>query len=287
MKIDESELLQADDLVLPEVGSWAKEKHRKVAYYCSLFSKSMKNKWDCRVYIDLFASAGKGKIRATEEIILGSPLLALNLDLGFDRHLFCESDDASMQALQARVARHFPDAECAFVQGDTNDNVQAILSAVPAFNKDFKGLSLCFVDPYKKGELHFSTIEQIASNLYVDFLVLIPSFMDINRNLHNYTRVSDHSLDIYLGTDAWRAAWESRSRSSQSFGLFIADQFGLQMQRLGFIYEGLEDMELVRMGSDQNLPLYHLAFFSKNQRGLTFWRETVKRTNDQLRMPFS
>jgi three-Cys-motif partner protein len=221
MNIDESVLLQADGLAFPEVRSWSKDKHRKVAYYCSLFSKSMKHKWDCRVYIDLFSSAGKSKIRDTGEISHGSPLHALNLDVAFDRYVFCEAVDSSMAALRTRVATYFPDAECSFLHGDTNENVSAILSAVPTFNKDFKGLSLCFVDPYRKGELHFSTIEQIANNLYVDFLVLIPSFMDINRNEHNYTRADDPSLDIYLGTDAWREAWSSRSRTSQYFVLFI------------------------------------------------------------------
>jgi hypothetical protein len=52
------------------------------------------------------------------------------------------------------------------------------------------------------------------------------------------------------------------------------------MKSIGFIYEGLQDMELVRMSDDKNQRLYHLAFFSKSDLGLQFWRTTLKNTNE-------
>ena len=86
------ELLSTDDgLILPEVGPWAADKHRKVGYYASLFASSMKDKWDCRVFMDLFAGAGKARIKDSEEIVPGSPLVALNVDVPFDRYIFCRS----------------------------------------------------------------------------------------------------------------------------------------------------------------------------------------------------
>ena len=55
--------------ITPDIGSWGEEKYRHVALYSSLFVKSMRNKWDCLVYIDLFPGAGRARIRSTARIV--------------------------------------------------------------------------------------------------------------------------------------------------------------------------------------------------------------------------
>jgi hypothetical protein len=52
------------------------------------------------------------------------------------------------------------------------------------------------------------------------------------------------------------------------------------MKKLGYIFDTCEDMILVR-SSDKNLPLYHLAFFSKNTRGIDFLRKARKSASAQ------
>lgn len=66
-----------DGRVCPKVGKWAEEKHALVSFYAKLFSTGMKDKWDERVYIELYAGAGYSKIRDTSITIVGSPLQAL------------------------------------------------------------------------------------------------------------------------------------------------------------------------------------------------------------------
>lgn len=280
---DEPRLFEDDGLLLPEVRPWATTKHRKLSYYSSLFASSMKNKWDCRVYVDLFACAGKCKIRESGKIVPGSPLIALSVDVPFEKYVFCESDSKNMSALQTRVKRYFPDKDCSFIPGDSNLSLEKLFRAIPQFSKEFRGLTLCFVDPYRMGDLDFFTLYQIAERLYVDFLVLIPSYMDIGRNESNYTRDDNKSLDKFLGTESWRVAWNECDRRAQNFGSFIADQFCHRMKELGYLYDGLQDLELVR-GTERNLPLYHLGFFSRSDLGLRFWRETRKQTNEQLKL---
>jgi three-Cys-motif partner protein len=182
------------------------------------------------------------------------------------------------------VRQYFPEKKCSFILGDTNQSLEQLFNAIPKFTKDFKGLTLCFVDPYCIGDLDFNTLRQIAERLYVDFLVLIPTFTDINRNERIYTQANNHSLDKFLGITKWRDAWANPHRRQRKFGIFIAEQFCLQMQNLGYLYESFGDLELVSMESGKNLPLYHLGFFSRNQLGLRFWRETSKNTNKQLRL---
>jgi len=70
----------------------------------------MKNKWDTRVYIDLYAGPGLLRIRETTKFIWGSPTLALSVKDPFDKYIFCESKPDSMDALKKRVQTHFGSA---------------------------------------------------------------------------------------------------------------------------------------------------------------------------------
>jgi three-Cys-motif partner protein len=277
-------LFKDDDLPLPEVGIWAITKHTKIEYYTSTFARSMKNKWDCRIYLDLFSGAGKCKIKGSNKIIPGSPLLALGINDPFDKYIFCEEDPDNMNALKTRIKLLHPDKDCFFILDNTNESLDQIFNAIPQFSSELTGLSLCVVDPFKAGDIYFTTLRYLAEHLYIDFVILIPSYMDINRNEHNYTRSDNDTIDKFIGTTEWRLAWEKRGRHLQNFGLFIADQFCKQMEKLGYIYETPEDLELVKMETGQNLPLYHLYAFSRKDLGLKFWRETKKNTNPQLKL---
>ena len=280
--MDDCRLFEKDDLLTPEAGEWSITKHSKLKYYECLFATSMRKKWDCRVYIDLFSCAGKSVLKKSHKVVPGSPLIALSVQDPFDKYIFAEENPDYMQALQKRIMRYFPSAHCDFVLGNCNERIDDIINSIPTFNKNYRGLTLCFIDPFKSGQLEFKTIRTIADSIYVDFLVLIPSYMDINRNEHNYCRISDPSLDRFIGTTKWRERWKNKETPYSSFGLFVADEFGKQMRELGFIYKDTADMELVKMEYGQNLPLYHLAFFSRNKLGVKFWRETMRRTDDQL-----
>lgn len=280
---DDPRLFENDGLLLAEAGPWATTKHQKISYYSSLFASSMKKKWDCRVYIDLFAGPGKAKIRGSEKIVPGSPLLALNVGDPFEKYIFCETNQENISALRLRVEKYFPERTCFFLHGNANRSVDFLFDSLPRFSKDFKGLTLCFVDPYRAGDLEFQTLRQLARRTFIDFLVLIPSYMDIGRNEANYTRNDNKLIDKFLGTTSWRADWEETARRDYKFGTFIAERFCQSMKGLGYLYEGPEDLELIR-GTEKNLALYHLAFFSRNPLGLQFWRETRKQTTSQLKL---
>jgi three-Cys-motif partner protein len=246
MALDDPVLVEDDGLRLSKAGPWAANKHEKIGYYCSLFATSMKKHWHCRVYIDLFAGAGKCRVKDSKRIVAGSPLLSLAVDDQFDEYIFCESDLQNIDSLEKRVQKYFPSCRCTFFPGDSNANIQKVIDAVPVFTENYKGLTFCLVDPYNSSDLHFSTINSIADALLVDFLILIPSFMDINRNAQAYLNPANTTLDRMLGNNAWRGSWHSEKENGLPFGSFITDQFCQQMKAKGFLYEGLQDVELVR-----------------------------------------
>ena len=160
-----------DGLIFPEIGPWAEEKYRLIALYDHLFAKGMKDKWDVRVYVDLYAGAGFGKVKGAETRLMGSPIIALNVEFPFDRYIFCEQDPEKLDALRQRVKRLAPSADVVFIGGDCDECGEEILHAIPRGSTSRKVLSLCLVDPYDFG-FKFDTLKRLSA-AYMDFMVLL------------------------------------------------------------------------------------------------------------------
>lgn len=176
--------------------------------------------------------------------------------------------------------REFPSASASFVPRDCNLAADDVLATIPAASRSHKVLSFCFVDPFGLGNLHFETIRRLSER-FIDFLVLIPSYMDARRNTAVYVRPGDATVELFLGVPGWRTRWVSPSQAPTNFGAFVADQFGEQMKKLGYEYPGLADTVLVKH-PQKNMSLYRLAFFSRNQLGMKFWQQAKKYTDRQL-----
>lgn len=271
-----------DGLIIESAGYWARQKHSLIGQYASMFATSMKNKWDCRIYIDLFASCGFIKVRRTSKIEASSALIALGLENKFDKYIFCDIDKEKITALNQRADRFYPDAEAKYLVGDSNFLTSDILSIIPKPSKNNKVLCFCVIDPYKVGNFLFNTIQNL-SQIFMDFLILIPSYMDAHRNIDNYFDSNDDRISNFLGDLSWRDSWLESSKNNIRFGDFFVKHFNEKMIQLGFL--GLEDEEFVLIRNpSNNSPLYHLSFYSRSQLGKKFWKASVKGSSKQQRL---
>lgn len=268
-----------DGLPVVRAGSWAEDKYLHVENYARMFARAMKGKWNSLTYLELFAGAGRVAVEDTGKIIDAASLRALAIEPPFDAYAFGELDAELLNALERRTEMRRQNARRMFVQGDVNTTWPQLRDRIVDMSRGGSYLTFCFVDPYRCADLAFTTVAGLA-DLYIDFLVLIPSHMDANRNEGTYVQTSSPVLDRFLGGQAWRGAWTKRGGARRSFGSFVADQFGIAMKPLRFRYDGLTDMKLVR-STDRNLRLYHLAFFSRNELGLKLWREAMKSSSPQ------
>jgi three-Cys-motif partner protein len=278
-----SPALDDDGLITPEIGDWGEEKYRLVSTFATMFTTAMKDKWQHLVYIDLFAGAARARIKNTKRIIAASPLLALNIPHKFDLYIFCEKDASNFAALKERVAKDYAYVESRFLQGDANDLTGEILHEMPKPKSGMTALGFCFADPFALENLSFETIRQLASR-FMDFLVLVPTGMDAIRNVSRYLNPSNPTVGRFLGMHSWRKEWTIVQKLDANFGNFIMNTFGNQMTKIEYIYEGIKSTHQVR-STDRNLPLYRLAFFSRNKLGAKFWKETKKYSDDQLDLP--
>jgi three-Cys-motif partner protein len=277
--VQDDALVRDDGLVAPDVGGWAQEKHRLVSLYSTLFSSGMKTKWSRRIYIELYAGAGYSRVRGTSKLILGSPLLALNVKDPFDKYVFCEEEPRYLEALKVRAKQFAPNAAVAYVQGDCNRRTSELLEKVPKASAGDTVLSLCFADPFDIG-LEFETIRKLANARFVDFLVLLALGMDANRNYEHYLKEDSDKVDKLLGSASWRERWATAQWDAVKFTRFLADEFTKSMSALGYIPPPHYTMKEVR-SHDKNLALYRLALFSRHERAYKYWDEVLKYGTDQ------
>jgi len=274
--------LDDDGLFTPDVGPWAEEKYKLVDLYCSMFSTSMKNKWDYRIYIDLYAGSGRSINRNTNKILPGSPLLALSVKDKFDKYIFCEIDSNILKVLEKRVSTPYPNIDVSFIAGDCNTNVNKILGEFPSEYLTPKTLSFCFIDPFNIG-IKFETIKALSKRK-IDFLILFAGGIDGNRNEGEYVKPDNFTVDEYLGINDWRPKWEEVKKTRLSFAQYLAMEYCSQMENLGYIKPPTTKVPVVR-SSDKNLPLYHVAFFSRHKLGNKFWDQVLKYSNPQQTLP--
>ncbi|HTU50923.1 MAG TPA: three-Cys-motif partner protein TcmP [Acidobacteriaceae bacterium] len=272
------ELADDDGLTSPEVGRWAEEKYRLISLYAELFSKGMKDKWDKRVYIDLYAGAGFSRIRGTSIILRGSPALALAVSHPFDKYIFCEEDSDQLETLKFRTNRMAPDIDVSYVSGSCDEHAEDICSCIPRYSQGNTVLCLCLVDPFDFG-IKFETIRKLAAS-FTDFLVLLAIGMDANRNYKHYVDGNSTKIDEALGNSEWRERWKNLGARRKEFRHFLAAEFSKSMESLDYLRQNLDQMKLVR-SDDKNLPLYYLALFSRHPTANRFWKEVLKYGTDQ------
>lgn len=276
---------EADGLYIEPVGAWAEEKYRLFAIYADLFTRSMRSKWDQLVYIDLFAGAGYSRIDGTGRIVPAAAILSAQLEVPFDRYVFCDADPTKLDALRTRIEGAERRVDARYILGDVNEHLGDLVVNLPIPSATNKVLSFCFIDPYCCKSFRFGTILPLAQR-FVDFFVLIPSYMDANRNLGRYEQPGNATIAEFLGDEEWREQWRAESHRWQTFGSFVADKFGRQMKTLGYIYDGLEQNTYLVRNTQKNSPIYRLALFSRHPLGKKFWKQAEKYASEQTAFAF-
>ena len=275
----ENLFVENDGLSCPDVGSWAETKYRLLVLYDELFSTGMKNKWDKRVYIDLYAGAGYARVKGTAKILKGSPILALTVTHPFDKYIFCEENVELLDALKARVTRLSPQAQAVYIQGSCDAQIEQICKEIPKGSSSNKVLSLCLVDPFDFG-IKFETLRKL-SGVYIDFVVLLAIGMDASRNYDHYVDGNSPKIDEALGNTEWRDRWKAVGVRRSDFRPFLAAEFAMSMKSLDYLETPIDRMKLVR-SDEKNLQLYYLALFSRHKTAFKFWDDVLKYGDDQM-----
>lgn len=274
-------------------GDWTEDKLDCVARYLQAYNTALKDKKFKREYIDAFAGTGYREIREgvssegplfpdladleVQRFLDGSATIALNVEPGFDRFTFIESDPEKVRELE-NLRNKFGDKDIRIVRGDANEKVQAICGESWRSRR-----AVLFLDPFGM-QVTWQTLEAVAKTKSIDVWLLFP-LGAINRLLRKDGQIPEswrQRLDSVFGCSEWLKSFygEDLSSASRQQFLFEAEPELRPPSKVGFeaienfyrtrlrgIFSGVAT-ESVWLVNSKNVPLYSLFFMVGNQRGV-------------------
>ncbi len=273
-----------DGMYVDEVGEYARTKYALLYGYASIFSTSMKSKWPNRIYIDLFSGAGKARLKTSNSLVRTSPLLALSVPDTFSHYVFCEKEAGHLRDLKCRVEAEHPLEQCVFIEGDANDEVERILGSIPRRTEEGGALCFCFVDPYRMADLKFATLEALSER-YMDFLVLVPTEMEFARFARQRYESDDVGVSGFTGDSDWRTKWAKAELKGVPPERFLLELLDERMASIGRPHGGAKHARAI-VEPTKNRILYHLAFYSRHELGMRFFKEATKYCTPQGELSF-
>ena len=287
----ENYLLPKDDgLPARTASDHTKNKLEALKRYIEMFLNATKNmQWRAWNYIDLQAGPGKVKIRRPNEIVLGSPLIALNAPRSFSNYWFVDSDSENIDALRLRIAQ-IEQNKIMTMCGDCNVVVDEIVKKINAMDTVYlegiwSSLNLAFLDP-EGLELEWSTVEKLASANRMDLIINF-STSGFTRNVERALQSGNtETIDRFFGTVEWKEAYYSvKHEDGNRVRRVMIDFYKGRLADLGYIHvvDDLARDELVVKNS-KSVQQYTLFVVSKHELGSKFGQEAVSQNRGQRRL---
>jgi len=241
-----------------QVGAWAKDKQFYLSRYMTIFATAMHRKWDALCYVDLFSGPGTCVVEGTQDFYEGSALSALARP--FTHFVLVDEDEIATTALNARTAALAQGRPIVILRSDCNEAVDEVIKAIPP-----RALTLTFIDP-TNWQIKFDTVRRFVDARAMDVILTFHGGM-----LKRVSHLEDQPrVDAFFGTTSWRELVKD-GRPPRLYD--FCQRYRDQMTTLGYADHAAPIDPLMRNSTDT--PLYHLLFFSRNERGHDFWDEVV------------
>jgi len=276
-----------DGLKTRKSQDYAKDKLTILQRSISMFTTSMRNKeWAAINYLDLLAGPGKNRLGESGEVILGSPLLALETRFPFDNYFFVESGRQEFADLEKRV-RSSPLYNCIRMYNeDCNDAIRKIITEIDRIDKNStrgrKSLNLAFIDP-EGLEIHWKTIEILGERTRSDLIINF-STSGITRNIRQLSKLTkETAMDKFFGTREWQQHYENLSRKESTMvRRVLLNLYAERLNNLSYLTTPPGGEHIIL--NSKNRQLYSLICASKHPLGIQFWKEAIRELN-QPKLP--
>jgi three-Cys-motif partner protein len=253
------------------VGEWAEEKLTLLRRYIEI-SAGTRAKYVDRTeatYIDLYGGPGLIRIRGSDDVQSGSPLVALEAatqsSVRFNRYFVADLSAEFSKAARGRLVRR--GAVAARAVGKAERTVGEI---VPELNE--YGLHFALLDPFNLDDLPFSVIDTLSRLKRIDLMIHL-STGDLQRNFRERYRQGD-SNTLRRFAPGWNPPNESGISEQQMREDLVQHWFKL-LQEVGF--GAAARMHAVR--NSTRSTMYWLVFVSKHELAKKFWNVATEYLN--------
>lgn len=223
-------------------------------------------------YVDAFANVGAYQDAESQELVDGSPIVALKSEPSFDEYWFIERSQVREERLRARVAAEAPDRQVRHFRADAN----AVLrnEVTTHFRYERRTRALVFLDPYGF-QVEWQSVVALAETRAVDIFVNFP-IMAVNRLLDR-DEAPDAQRRALIETGMGPSDWLDRIYHVQPdlFGevrgqrdrLDAAQVAEAYIANLGQLFRHVSIPVFMR--NSINAPLYALVLASHNPAAKT------------------
>jgi three-Cys-motif partner protein len=270
-------LPEEDGLPMRDSKNYARYKLKALETYLHITNTAMRNKWPRRYYIDL--QAGPGKNRIGNDVVLGSPLIALSAPHPATEFRFNELSADLKAALEMRVSESPFSERVEIFQEDVNTVVNKVCNEISQVDDELQKrgerptLNVAFLDP-KGLELEWQTVTKLAS---INRMDLIITFFT-SAIVRNIGAKNEDVINRFFGTDQWKKI-DIPGDAILRKGAFITF-YRERLRQFGYHTEIDPDIggTHIAMKNSRNAEVYTLIFASKHSLGEKFWRQAERGT---------
>ncbi|MGK2964192.1 MAG: three-Cys-motif partner protein TcmP, partial [Tepidiformaceae bacterium] len=272
-----ADIARTDDGIRPfrPARAHSRDKLGILASYLPSYAKAC-TKAGAFYFVDALAGAGLYRITDTDEWLLASTLVALEVsNPACSNTLAVEIDSCRAQALRSRAAAYGD--RTTVVTGDVN----LVLKAALAEQIPRVGPMFAFVDP-EGAEVHWSTIRWISEHRSgtkkSEILVLystsgVPRMLPISSDIALHNEMSLNLL--FPPTFNWQPVREARQSGSLSPAAAVGEYLnGYERGFLELGYKHVLRRPIERAGSGQ--VVYHLIFATDDDTGKRIMEDVFK-----------
>ena len=247
---------------------WHKEKLGIIRDYLTQYAKRLDNRNRSLVYLDI--GAGPGLLQLDQHYLPGTPLIALDSKIRFDRYILCERDTKYAQALKVRTNKYFAGENVLILEGDINNTVEKLPQFIPLQDKNSKVSVFCLVDVYSF-DVHFDTITWLAE-LGVDFLFINALPFNEYQNHQLYLNEEREVLNLHMGIPWSQVEDGQEANTDVLFYMSVVKAMEKRMKSLGYHVATM----LHRYPDEQAVPFFQSAYCTKNKTLSTLKTEVVR-----------
>lgn len=269
-----------------EIGIWSEVKLAIIKRYAAAYTQVMEGqrrrklgrlRW---LYIDGYAGSGHHVSKTRNELVEGSPLIALRTDPPFHEYHFIDADPDKANELRNQVGNR---TDVFVYSGDCNEVLLSKVFPRAAYG-EYKR-ALCLLDPYNIN-LTWEVIEAAGKaksiEIFVNFMI-----MDINRNAlrknpDKIVKSKAEQMTRLWGDDSWHdAGYEYPTLFGEDMPLKVSNERFSEafrqrlIQRAGFKFVPAP----MPMRTKTNAVIYYLYFASQKEAG----KKIVSYIFDQFR----
>jgi three-Cys-motif partner protein len=268
-------------LQFDRIGYWSQIKLEIVREYAHAYSTILaKQPAFTHVYVDAFAGAGVHELRATGELVPGSPLNALAVEPPFKEVHLIDLDQSRVEHLKELIG----DRKDVFVhEGDCN--AVLVEEVFPRIRYENYRRGLCLLDPYGLS-LRWEVIVAAAKMRSIEIFLNFP-MMDMNRNAlwTNPSGISAEDLErmtAFWGDESWRTTVYRRQLTLDGGEDLVKVATNREVaaafrKRLREVAGFKEVPEPIPMRNSKNAIVYYLFFASQNATGAKIARQIMKK----------